>query len=135
MLKRLLSTASRRQAVVFAALSLLVLLTPFGSEATNPIMLGIYRTLLFVIAGAAAIGANQERKARISPYFLCGVGGVLAGMMFFFYRKDVKSYTELWKTQTSMLVEVVKENTRSNVQLTGVVDALHKRLDRNGMHE
>ena len=64
-----------------------------------------------------------------------GVGGVLAGMMFFFYRKDVKSYTELWKTQTSMLVEVVKENTRSNVQLTGVVDALHKRLDRNGMHE
>lgn len=64
-----------------------------------------------------------------------GVGGVLAGMMFFFYRKDVRAITELWKTQTEMLVNVVQENTRSNVQLTSVVDALHRRLDRNGIHE
>lgn len=64
-----------------------------------------------------------------------GVGGVLAGMMFFFYRKDVRAITELWKTQTELLVNVVQENTRSNVQLTSVVDALHRRLDRNGLHE
>ncbi len=64
-----------------------------------------------------------------------GVGGVLAGMMFFFYRKDVRAYTELWKAQTELLMDVVRENTKSNVQLTGVVDALHRRLDRNGMHE
>ncbi len=46
-----------------------------------------------------------------------GVGGVLAGLMFMFYRKDVRAYTELWKSQSELLIEVVKENTASNVKV------------------
>ena len=40
-----------------------------------------------------------------------GVGGCLAGFMFVFYRKDVKGFTDLWKGQSEMLIQVVKENT------------------------
>ncbi len=58
-----------------------------------------------------------------------GVGGVLAGFMFVFYRKDVKQYTELWKTQTEMLLQVVKENTASNVKLTSAVEMLQHKLE------
>lgn len=60
-----------------------------------------------------------------------GVGGVLAAFMFYFYRKDVKSYTELWKAQTEILITVVRENTKSNEHLIVLVDALHRRLDNN----
>lgn len=60
-----------------------------------------------------------------------GVGGILAGMMFFFYRKDVRQHTEMWKTQTTLLVEVVRENTSSNTKLIGLFEALHTRLDDN----
>jgi phosphate/sulfate permease len=65
-----------------------------------------------------------------------GVGGVLAFIMFMFYRKDVKQYTELWKAQSEMLMSVVKENTtahvinaESNRQLVSIVSAFHKRMD------
>lgn len=58
-----------------------------------------------------------------------GVGGVLAGFMFVFYRKDVKSYTELWKAQAERLeslaervMSVVKENTASNVKLITLIE-------------
>jgi len=46
-----------------------------------------------------------------------GVGGILAGLMFIFYRKDVKQYTELWKLATDQLMQIVKENTTSNTKL------------------
>jgi hypothetical protein len=60
-----------------------------------------------------------------------GVGGVLAGFMFVFYRKDIKQYTELWKITTDQMTTVVKENTASNVRLiamleTGERNALRK---------
>lgn len=58
-----------------------------------------------------------------------GVGGILAGGMFYFYRKDVKTYTDLWKGQSEMLLEVVKENTVAFTKLTEVINALHKRSD------
>lgn len=65
-----------------------------------------------------------------------GVGGVLAGMLFMFYRKDVKQFTDLWKMQsdreaarTEMLVDIVKDNTVSNVQLVEMIRSLHRRLD------
>ena len=58
-----------------------------------------------------------------------GVGGVLAGFMFAFYRKDVRQYTELWKAQTAMLVDIVKDNTASNTKLLLGIEALHRRLD------
>lgn len=51
-----------------------------------------------------------------------GVGGVLAGLMFMFYRKDVKQYTELWKNVTDMLMAVVKDNTASNTKLISLIE-------------
>lgn len=52
-----------------------------------------------------------------------GVGGVLAGFMFVFYRKDVKMYTDLWKLTTEQLVTVVKENTASNTKLITLIES------------
>ena len=51
-----------------------------------------------------------------------GVGGVLAGFMFAFYRKDVKQYTELWNKATDQLIIIVKENTASNVKLIQLIE-------------
>lgn len=51
-----------------------------------------------------------------------GVGGVLAGLMFMFYRKDVKQYTELWKTATDQMMLIVKENTASNTRLISLIE-------------
>ena len=42
-----------------------------------------------------------------------GVGGVLAGMMFMVYRKDVRQHTELWHQQTTILMAVVNKNTEA----------------------
>lgn len=52
-----------------------------------------------------------------------GVGGVLAGLMFMFYRKDIKQYTELWKNATDQLMMIVKENTASNTKLINMIEA------------
>lgn len=62
-----------------------------------------------------------------------GIGGLLGVIVMLFYRKDVQSMTDFWKQQTSLLTEVVKENTASNVRLTVVIESLHRRLDANGM--
>lgn len=51
-----------------------------------------------------------------------GIGGVLAGFMFMFYRKDVKQYTELWKTVAEQLMTVVKDNTASNTKLISLIE-------------
>ncbi len=60
-----------------------------------------------------------------------GVGGVLAGFMFVFYRKDVKQYTELWKTMTDQLMKIVTENTVSNTKLI----ALLENQERNALRK
>jgi len=60
-----------------------------------------------------------------------GVGGILAGFMFMFYRKDVKQYTELWRSTAEMLMSVIKENTASNVRLI----ALLENVERNQMRK
>lgn len=66
-----------------------------------------------------------------------GVGGAIAALIFTFYRKDVKAYTELWKSQTEMLMKVVIANTESNTRLIAAVESLHRRLDddENNEHE
>ena len=61
-----------------------------------------------------------------------GVGGVLGIVVLMFYRKDVRQFTELWKSQTEMLIDVVRENTESNVKLGIMIESLHRRLDENG---
>lgn len=58
-----------------------------------------------------------------------GVGGAIAGLLFFFYRRDVRSYTELWKQMSEQLLHVVKENTAAFAQNTEVIKSLHRRLD------
>lgn len=60
-----------------------------------------------------------------------GVGGILAGFMFHFYRQDVRGYTDLWRGQAEALVLVVKDNTAALTKLVTLVDALHQRLDRD----
>ncbi len=55
-----------------------------------------------------------------------GVGGVLAGFMFTFYRKDVKQYTELWKTTSEQLIQVIKENTASNTKLISMLESIER---------
>jgi hypothetical protein len=51
-----------------------------------------------------------------------GVGGILAGVMFIFYRKDVKQFTDLWKITADQLMIIVKENTASNVKLIAMLE-------------
>ncbi len=72
-----------------------------------------------------------------------GVGGVLAGIMFVFYRKDslewrkaVEEQRDAWRGQAELLVTVVKENTMSNTAViksveanTRMVESMHNRLD------
>jgi len=59
-------------------------------------------------------------------FITLGVGGVLAGFMFMFYRKDVKQYTELWKSSSDMLMLVVKENTASNAKLIVLIESMER---------
>lgn len=61
-----------------------------------------------------------------------GVGGVLAAFMFVFYRKDVKMYTELWRAQTEMLMNVIRENTASNTKLIGLIETMERNWYRKG---
>lgn len=69
-----------------------------------------------------------------------GAVGVIAALLFFFYRKDVRQYTELWQAQaklnheqTTMMMAVVKENTAAITQNTEVIKSLHRRVDRLDM--
>lgn len=59
-----------------------------------------------------------------------GVGGVLAGLMFMFYRKDVKQYTDLWKIMSEQMVAVVKDNTSSNVKLINLIETQERNAIR-----
>lgn len=59
-----------------------------------------------------------------------GVGGVLAGFMFMFYRKDVKQYTDLWKVTTDQLIEVVRDNTASNAKLIILIENQERNMMR-----
>ena len=58
-----------------------------------------------------------------------GIGVALAGLIFFFYRKDAQQYADLWKTTSDQLIQVVKENTRAITENTTVVESLHSHID------
>lgn len=60
-----------------------------------------------------------------------GVGGILAAFMFAFYRKDIKQYTDLWKSTADMLMGTVKENTASNIKLISLIEG----MERNRMRK
>lgn len=59
-----------------------------------------------------------------------GIGGVLAAFMFVFYRKDVQSYTELWKSTSTVLIDVIQKNTESNVKLISLIEGLERNTIR-----
>ncbi len=66
-----------------------------------------------------------------------GVGGAIAGLLFFFYRKDVRAYTDLWKeqaalnqAQTNAMMMLVEKNSSTISQNTEVLKQLHRRIDR-----
>lgn len=75
-----------------------------------------------------------------------GVGGGIAAIIFMAYQKLQQQYADLWKAQTDLwksnadlLMSVVKDNTIAMTMNTAVgqanvkiVDALHRRLDREG---
>lgn len=59
-----------------------------------------------------------------------GVGGVLAGLMFIFYRKDVKQYTDLWRISTEQHMQVIRENTASNAKLITLIESQERNMIR-----
>jgi hypothetical protein len=60
-----------------------------------------------------------------------GVGGAIAGLIFYFYRKDALLHADFWRGQSEMLINVVTANTAAITRMIVVVDALHRRLDRS----
>lgn len=65
-----------------------------------------------------------------------GTGGAIAGLIFYFYRKDVRSYTELWRETASMLHVALEKstsahaiNSETNREVINLLQALHRRLD------
>ncbi len=73
-------------------------------------------------------GTNYEFMKWLATL---GIGGVLAGFMFMFYRKDIKQYTELWQSIAGQLAQIVKENTSSNTKLITMLES----LERNSMRK
>lgn len=53
-----------------------------------------------------------------------GVGGIIAGLMFMFYRRDVATYTAQWKGQSEQLTKVVVDNTAAITSNTEVMRSL-----------
>lgn len=64
----------------------------------------------------------EELLKALAPL---GVGGVLAGFIFWFNRKDANAHAEDWRGQSEMLLQVVKENTASNTSLQATTAALN----------
>lgn len=66
-----------------------------------------------------------------------GVGGVLAGVMFFFYRKDTSDHAlqlteqlDTWRSAATAMMQVVRENSVAITANTQTIEALHRRDDR-----
>lgn len=87
--------------------------------------------------------------------------GTIAALIFYFYRRDVRSYTELWEKTSEMLQTTIKEsqaaytvlvresnaanlvmmkestvanvaNIETNREIITLLNALHRRLDTQG---
>lgn len=66
---------------------------------------------------------------ELAKYFATlGVGGIIAAIMFIFYRKDAKNWTDQWKGQTDMLMKVVQSNTEAITSNTEVVRAFNNKV-------
>src|SRR5205085_4096776 len=79
MLQRL-GIDTRLDLVIFISLALLVATAPLGHEATHPIVLATYRTLLLLMTLAAARRTHEQKLPPISMLFLSLSGAVLFTM-------------------------------------------------------
>jgi O-antigen ligase len=68
MLERL-GMKSWHDLATWLCLVFLVAVSPAGKEATHPLVLGIYRTLLLVIVVLYTMGPDRSRLPRLSPWF------------------------------------------------------------------
>lgn len=59
-----------------------------------------------------------------------GVAGILAGVMFGLYRKDMRELVIKWENQSSILIGIVKENTAAITALIEVVRMVDSRKER-----
>src|ERR1051325_966666 len=59
-----------------------------------------------------------------------GIGGIIAAILFVFYRKDVRMYHNLWMGQSKILAELIKENTAAFIELRDCVQQLRERRQR-----
>ena len=80
---------------------------------------------------------DAETAAFMQWLAQLGAGGAFAGFLFFFYRRDVANYTELWKAQaeenrkqTTEIISLVRDTTATITKNTEVLNALHRRMDR-----
>lgn len=62
--------------------------------------------------------------------------GTVSAVLFYFYRRDVRSYTDLWKETAVMLQAELRAstaahavNTETNREVINLLQALHRRLD------
>jgi len=67
---------------------------------------------------------------EIEYFTSLGVGGILAGIMFFFYRKDAINHINQWKGQSGLLMKVVKDNTEAITENTEVARSLRDNLSK-----
>lgn len=68
----------------------------------------------------------------INSWVSLGIGGILALVIFNFYRKDIKQYTELWRAQSEILMKVVIDNTSAMTDNANAISALKDKLNLNG---
>lgn len=85
---------SPREAAVFLSLILLVAITPMGREATHPLVLGVYRTLLFFIVACYA-WSDRSKLPRVSVPFL-GAAVAVAAIMLISMLRWPGSLNESW---------------------------------------
>lgn len=59
-----------------------------------------------------------------------GVAGILAGVMFGIYRKDMREYAAKWEDHSKLFMGIVKENTAAITALIEIVRTIDARRDR-----
>lgn len=77
MLLARIGVANRRELVTLLCLVALVAVSPAGREATQPLLLFVYRSLLLVILALYLASPERPRLRRVCPYF---AGAVLAAL-------------------------------------------------------
>lgn len=73
----------------------------------------------------------------IKAFGSLGVGGIIAGLIFYFYRKDslefaaeIMKQRDIWHDVAAAMITVVKENSAAITANTETIKALHRRDDR-----